>query len=1192
MKRLATRSTALHFVGGLLFVAVAYYVTGRLALLLAIPPGYATAVWPPAGIALAATLILGYRVWPGVMLGSFLVNIGTSFDPTSITTISLSISVAASIGLGAALQAIGGAYLIRRFIGYPTALDDEGSIVKFIGLGGVLGCLINATWGTGSLLLAGILDPSALAFNWWTWWVGDTIGVLIFVPITLILAGQPRHSWRPRRISVGLPLILLCTAAVLLFIYASSREMSRLTRDFDQQALNLSHALDSRLRTYEEDLHSLERFFTSSSQIGREDFRRFVTHTLEQHEGIQAIEWIPRVVPLERGAFELRAREDGFESFQITQQDPQGNLTRRTEADEYFPVFYLEPFAGNEAALGFDLASNPVRLAAMNRARDTGESVATERITLVQETGSKYGFLLFTPVYHRNAPTTTVDQRRENLAGFVLGVFKIYDIVATTLNEIEAGHILVQLVDVTDPNREQWLTSYGMDEDVHNPSWNPTLGIEWRSQFEIGRRTWQFLFSPPVTYLTGRSTGLAWSVLASVLLFTGLLGAFLLLVTGRTTRTERLVAERTRELSQTNQDLKREISERQLAENALQESRQSLAETNQMLQLVLDAIPVGVFWKNKDLVFLGCNQRVIDDAGKQSGDEIIGKSDYEMIWHEHADRYRADDLAVMESGQEMLDFEEPQVTSDGQKIWNRVSKIPFRDLQGSIMGVLGIYENITEQKLAAEALQKSEAQLKEAQRIAQVGSWEWDFLTGTLAWSDEMYRIHGVDLGDSPPDVETIIAQFTHPDDFQKGQDALRLALQETGHIDQEYRLRLVDQSIRYVHTQGQVEYDDTGSPVRMIGTTQDVTRTTKAREALRESEERLSEFINAVSYSIGIFDDQMRLLDLNQVGCDALGIEDKALMLGKPLKDLSPTISEDRVARYQLVLETRQPVTFLHTISQPDNPTSYISVSAFPVGSGFAVISEDVTEREEARIQLKEKADELERSNAELEQFAYVASHDLQEPLRTIAGFTQLIQRRYGDQLDEDAGKYMGFITTGTARMQALISDLLTFSRVGRTNLKKEELNANESVASVLRTLHSSIEDNKADITHSGLPTLWADKVQFGLLLQNLISNAIKFKSHLSPKVHVAAIQQGDLWYFSVQDNGIGIKETQREQIFEVFKRLHSQAHYQGTGIGLAICKKIVERHGGSIWVESTEGEGCTFYFTLPVAPASNAME
>jgi PAS domain S-box-containing protein len=236
-----------------------------------------------------------------------------------------------------------------------------------------------------------------------------------------------------------------------------------------------------------------------------------------------------------------------------------------------------------------------------------------------------------------------------------------------------------------------------------------------------------------------------------------------------------------------------------------------------------------------------------------------------------------------------------------------------------------------------------------------------------------------------------------------------------------------------------------------------------------------------------------------------------------------------------------------------------------------------------EAHEELSRRAQDLVRSNAELQQFAYVASHDLQEPLRMISSYTQLLMRRYGKLFDADAKEFMDFIVDGAARMKQLIEDLLAYSRVGTRGRGLAPTGAQGALDQALANLRASIEATGATVTYDALPTVHADESQLVQLFQNLVGNALKFKGAEAPRIHVAARDEGAEVVLSVRDNGIGIDPQYFERIFVIFQRLHSKAEYDGTGIGLAICKKIVDRHGGRIWVESQPGRGSTFYCTLP---------
>jgi len=282
-------------------------------------------------------------------------------------------------------------------------------------------------------------------------------------------------------------------------------------------------------------------------------------------------------------------------------------------------------------------------------------------------------------------------------------------------------------------------------------------------------------------------------------------------------------------------------------------------------------------------------------------------------------------------------------------------------------------------------------------------------------------------------------------------------------------------------------------------------------------------------------------------------------------------------------------------TARRKDGSEFPIEIMLSPLKSADGVLVtaaiRDITARKNSEAQLLEKVKELNRSNEELQQFAYIASHDLQEPLRMVASYTALLARRYKGKLDSDADDFIAFAVDGASRMQLLIRDLLAYSRVGSKGKELVDTSSAEALQHAIHNLRGAIEGSSALVTHDALPSVMADEMQLTQLFQNLVGNAIKYRRAGVPRVHITAVpNDANKWMFSVQDNGLGIESQFFEKIFGVFQRLHKREEFDGTGIGLAICKKIVERHGGTISVESTFGEGSTFYFPLTVSGAQPA--
>ena len=329
-------------------------------------------------------------------------------------------------------------------------------------------------------------------------------------------------------------------------------------------------------------------------------------------------------------------------------------------------------------------------------------------------------------------------------------------------------------------------------------------------------------------------------------------------------------------------------------------------------------------------------------------------------------------------------------------------------------------------------------------------------------------------------------------------------------------------------------------------------------------------------------------ILEANLTAATLLGAARSALVKQRVTRFV---LREDQDLYYlhrQQLLETGEPQAFELRMVKKDETAFWARLEATAARDAEGapvcrVVLSDITKRKRAEEALRQKAEELARSNAELEQFAYIASHDLQEPLRTAGSFAQLLQKRYQGKLDQTADEFIGYIVDGTQHMQRLISDLLTFARVGTRGGAFVPTDCAAVLAQAVAHLQVAIEESGAVVTHDPLPVLDADPGQLGQVLQNLIGNSIKFRAATAPQIHVAARQTPEGWTLSVQDNGIGLDLKFADRIFEVFQRLHTRAEYPGTGIGLAICKKIVQRHGGCIWVESAPGKGATFCFTIP---------
>ena len=430
---------------------------------------------------------------------------------------------------------------------------------------------------------------------------------------------------------------------------------------------------------------------------------------------------------------------------------------------------------------------------------------------------------------------------------------------------------------------------------------------------------------------------------------------------------------------------------------------------------------------------------------------------------------------------------------------------------------------------------------------------------------------------------------FTDP---EKARAGYQQAFREGFVRDYALELRHRDGHVTSVLYNASVYRDESGKVIGVFAAARDVTERKRVEEALRQSEQRFSSMLEAVrDYAIIFLEPDGRVASWNKGAERIKGYRAEEIVgqhfskfytaddiaNGKPSHELQVAITEGRfededwrVRRGGSRFWANVVITALRDANGNVN--------------GFVKITRDLTTRKQAEDQIRRYAEDLKRSNQELEHFAYVASHDLQEPLRTLSSFSQLLARRYKGKLDTDADEFISFIVEGATRMQTLINDLLAFSRVGTRGNPFASVACEEVLQAAKENLDVTIAESRAVITHDPLPTLAADQTQLTQLFQNLFANAIKFRRpEKAPRIHVSAARQDGAWRFSVRDNGIGIDPQFFERIFVIFQRLHGREEYPGTGIGLAICKKIAERHGGRMWVESEPGTGSTFYFTIP---------
>lgn len=439
---------------------------------------------------------------------------------------------------------------------------------------------------------------------------------------------------------------------------------------------------------------------------------------------------------------------------------------------------------------------------------------------------------------------------------------------------------------------------------------------------------------------------------------------------------------------------------------------------------------------------------------------------------------------------------------------------------------------------------------------------------------------------------------FTEPD---RAMLAYRRALAEGFITDYPLSVRHAEGRITHVLYNASIYRNEAGEVQGIFAAARDITQRLEAERSLWESEQRYRSLIQATTQIVWTTNARGDV-EQDVPSWRAFTGQEMGEILGwRWLEAVHPADRPVVETRWRQAIAASALLEIEYRLRRHDRQYRVMFVRGVPVVEKDGTIREwigtcaDITEqraaerelaryREQLEQRVAERTEELSRSNRELEQFAYIASHDLQEPLRAITAYLQLIERRYRDRLDAEGEQFIRYAVEGASRMQQLIADLLEYSRVGRRGRPLEPTDLEAVLTETLRGLQPVIEESGASITHDPLPVVHADRIQLVQVLQNLLSNAIKFRGARRPEIRVSASKEDGLWRLAVEDNGIGIEQQYWDQIFVIFQRLHPRQRFTGTGIGLAICKKIVERHGGRIWLESQPGQGSTFYFTLPV--------
>ncbi len=997
----------------ILLLALAYYVLARLGLLLAIPPGYATAIWPPSGLAIAAMLLWGYPMAAGVFLGSLTVNagVGNSADALEWSTLAMP----AVIASGSALQAVVGKLLIERFCFPPWSFLNLSQILKLVCLGGAVASIVSASVGASSLLYFGILEPEAFTDSWLTWWLGDSLGVLVFTPLLLISQQDKAVVSMRRKLTIALPMLVMFLCLVTLYTANKIDLQNRLQNQLKSDANITDVFLQQLIGDITGILYGTAGFFRSSNYVDREEFEEYFESIHHAGTSVQALSWSQRVAYEDIPKLVARAKTDGYPDLQLRELSSDG-LVPVSPRPHYQVVYHLAPLEPNQGAQGFDLLSEPVRHSAMERALQTGKISAAGPLDLVQTDGFEQAYLLNLPVSPGNSgDVVTATVWLENLFA-PLRQLHAEKTVQFRLFESGSGEVLYQSA----PPPASSSYTYSL-------------------QIPFVDREWTLVGWMPDPDVTLAMNDKLWPILFGGFCIIGSLALLIINSTGAQALSAALINKKTAELEQERSFLETLFNHLPLALYVKDAQSRRYIRVNQKVRDLLSGGTIDLINHTQDELFA----------------ERIGRSSVET-----------DDAVVL---QKQIFEEVTQFEHAGTTYWFTHRKIPIEDPKnGEVKYILGLAEDITAHRNAERRLEDSRQHISRI--LENVGE-----------------GIYGIDANGRL----TFINQAT---------------TNILGYKEEEI-LGLEAHSVFQHHRKGGQLF-----PVEKCSIHQTL--------------------LTGKSYRI---DDEV----FWKKDGTALPVEYVS----------TPIVEEQQVI-------------------------------------GAVVVFSDISKRQILdRLQL-EQTRRIEQVNQELEEFSYVASHDIQEPLRTLNCFCDFLAEDLGDDISESVATDLGYIKEASQRMSTLINDMLEFSRAGRSDIDLKPVSLDDCLAQIYKSLQLLIRERGATLTIGPLPKIMGDANSVLRIFQNLIQNAIKFCKDREPMVSVKEVARDDAFVtIEVADNGIGIEERFISQIFGAFKRLHNAEDYTGSGIGLAVVKKLVDRHGGKIWVESIQGEGSQFYVSLPLA-------
>jgi len=1157
-----------------------YILTGTLGLLLAVPPGYATVIWPPSGIALGMLLIHGRRLWPGVLLGSLLLNgyVAGAYSAEQGFNVVAALT-ALGIAVGSTVQALAGWELIRRWVGLPLRLSHVRQVLRLFLLGGPVACLIAASVGVLVLSLTGQLASADPVHNWLAWWSGDVLGIAVFLPLILVARVRGYQLiWRDRALA-GLPmaamLVLIMPLGLTFYAWkiASENAHRKSRAQFESLALESERALLYRLASYENATLGGAGFFQGSDAVSREEWRDYVQalRMQENFPGINGIGWVERVPAGQVDSYLRRIRADEAPDFQIHPG---------AARDELYVISLIEPQLTNRAALGLNIDFEANRRAAADLSRDTGKAAITRRIVLVQDEQRTPGFLLLHPLYSKGMPTDTLQHRRQALRGWIYAPFIAKNFLAD-LTRSQGETLNLRIYDGARESPDTLI--FGSTQAARQPA------FVVRKQLPVMQQSWSLIWESTPAFEQAEHTDGPLFILVGGLLFTGLFGLFLVVVSVRQTQTmEWLAGERqfalplltfvllaagSYTLYSTLQQTELGYVRKQLHEEARKIELLVTSQTDdkvQALRRMAQRWSIGggtphALWQNDARNY----------TQQLSGLKAMEWVDptYHVRWVEPLDgnesavgldaRFDAQRARALQSAAEK---DSPTLTGPIDLVQGYSAFIAYLPLSragrfdGLLAGVFSIEE------FFASAVS---SEIKSTYAFSASYGGKTYFDNGVAPAAPD--RSWVVEKGVRIYDKQWMLQLAPTPEFIESQKTSLPQTLLVAGLLI----AALSALSVRYILV----------SRLRAAYLEEHSRTLREQQQALRTSEEMFRTAMDHAPIGKALVLPSGRFLKVNPALCRLLGYSEQELTANDFQSITHPDDLEHDLALLRRLLAGEM--------------SSYEIEKRYYHKGGqliWALLSVSLVRRESGEVDylIAQIHDITERKEVERmkNEFISVVSHELRTPLTSIRGSLGLVLGVRAQELSDKVKSLIEIAYNNCERLVLLINDILDIDKIASGHMRFDF--RNESLAAVTQ---QAVQANEAyarrfDVQIDLRPIdehllVRLDAARYIQVLSNLLSNAAKF-SPTGGRIEVRAEVAGERVRISVEDHGSGIPEEFRARIFGKFSQADASTTRQkgGTGLGLHITKQLVERMDGRVGFETEVGKGTTFWVEFPTVP------